>query len=173
MPTQYQYTLVARPGKDFDPNFTPAFTPGEMLRLGVFSGKYINDCTNEFPREWFAAARGRLRPGAADPKVNLFGVKSRKSIQFWRAKGWIPVTAGDRDPRGWFQWYCRYWLGRRMPAVDDVQIKRWKAYVRHAGQIRASYLKPGAAVPITRHDKLTHRAKQRQGLLQWAHDPWV
>ena len=175
MPEQYTYTLTARAGREFAPDFKPWCSPGEMLRLGVFSGKYLNDCTREFPREWFVGARDKLRPGVAgDKNVNLFGVKSRKSIQYWREKGWIPVAPGDRDARGWFQWYCRYWLGRRMPAVDAAQIKRWKAFVRHAGQIRASYARlPPGKVPKSRKEKREHRAKQRQGLLQWAHDPWV
>lgn len=175
MPERYSYTLDAPPGVDFDPEFEPAFTPGEMLAAGVFSGKYLNDCYREFPQEWFldALEADKLRPGKADPSVNEFGVKSRKSVQYWRTKGWIPVVAGDRDPRGWFQWYCRYWIGRRMPEVDETQIKRWKAFRRHAGQIEASYRRLGDAAPRTRAQKRTHRARQRQGLLQWAYDPWI
>lgn len=176
MKTTITYELTARPGRDFHPDFKPALSPAEMLKLGVFSGKYLNDCAAEFPREWFedAVKADKLRPVAADPEVNLFKVKSRKSLQYWLEKGWIPAADGDQDPRGWFQWYCRYWIGRRMPDVDAAQIKRWKAYVRHAGQIKASYKKLKASeVPKTRKEKLTHRPRQRQGLLQWAHDPWV
>lgn len=178
MPKQYTYTLTEPAGRNFAKDFKPAFSPEQMLRVGVFSGKYLNDCTDEFPREWYekALARDKLRPGTADPKVNMFRVKSRKSVQYWREKGWIPVTDGDRDPRGWFQWYCRYWLGRRMPEVDAVQIKRWKAFKRHAAQITADYKRlkaKGQKVPRTLEEKMSHRARQRQGLLQWSYDPRI
>lgn len=174
VPLQYTYTIAARPGKDFADDFRPAYSPGDMLKLGVFSGKYLNDCTDEFPREWYmdALARDKLRPGAPDAAVNLFKVKSRKSIQYWRKKGWVPIIPGDRDARGWFQWYCRYWLGRRCPDVDAVQIKRWKSFARHAGQITASY-KRTRSPPATRLEKMTHRPRQRQGLLQWSYNPWL
>jgi len=175
LPREYTYVTEARPGRDFDPEFKPAYTPGEMLSLGVFSGKYLNDCVEEFPLEWFEAAlaRDKLRPGAPDPAVNLFGVRSRKPLGYWVEKGWIKITPEARDARGWFQWYCRYWLGRRQPAVDEVQIKRWKAFARHEGQIVASYakLKP-SEVPKTRAEKSKHRPRQRQALLQWARNPW-
>ena len=178
MPKQYTYTLTARVGKDFDPDFRPAYNPGQMLQLGVFSGKYLNDCTGEFPREWFEKALkcDKLKPDEADPGANMFGIKSRKSVQYWRKKGWIPITEGDCDPRGWFQWYCRYWLGRRMPEVDAVQIRRWKAFRRHAGQITADYArlsKKGKPVPSSLEEKMSHRPRQRQALLQWSYDPRV
>lgn len=179
MPVKYTYVLSEPAGRNFRSDFKPAFSPGKMLALGVFSGKYLNDCRGEFPREWFEAAerRDKLRPGEPDARVNLFKVASRQPIRTWREKGWIPVAPGDRDARGWFQWYCRYWLGRRMEGVDDAQIARWKAYARHAGQIRASYAKMTPAqrkkVQSSRAEKMGHRPKQRQGLLQWAYDPFI
>lgn len=192
MPRQYTYELTEPAGKNFHPGFKPAYSPGDMLSLGVFSGKYLNDCTGEFPREWFEAGlnHNRLCPGAPNPEVNLFRVKSRKSAGYWREKGWIPLaTKGaavkelDRDPRGWFQWYCRYWIGRRIPELDDAQIARWKAFTRHAGQITASYKKlaasPGGIPKNDKDDpygvrwKVFHRPVQRQALLQWSHNPFV
>lgn len=177
MPGSFEYVLSEPAGRNFAEGFAPAYSPQDMLLLGVFSGKYLNDCTEELPREWFLAAleRGRLRPGKADAKANLFGVKSRKSFQYWLEKGWIPVAEGDRDARGWFQWYCRYWLGRRQPEVDTAQIARWRSFRRHAAQIQASYRRKPAPAPPTDdpHNirwKLTHRARQRQALLQWSHD---
>ena len=156
MQTGYTYTLVAPPGRNFAPGFTPAFSPAEMLALGVFEGKYLNDCRGEFPAEWFDGARLGHTP---DPVLNRFGVKSRQPLSVWRDKGWIYGP----DPRGWFQWYCRYWLGRRLPEVDAIQIKRWRAFRRHAAQVRAN-CPPG----IT-----TCRPRQRQALLQWAYDPFI
>ena len=163
------YTLTEPPGKHFAAGFRPALSPARMLKMGVFEGKYLNDGTQEFPREWFE--NGRLRP-VADPTVNEFGIKSRLSLQAWRRNGWIPAGAGDQDIRGWFQWYCRYWIGRRGP-TDEIQIARWRAFARHRGQILASYRRLGRRRPHTRAEKRLHRPRQRQALLQWAYDPYV
>ncbi|MGI9229478.1 MAG: hypothetical protein ACR2P9_06430 [Gammaproteobacteria bacterium] len=152
----YVYTLAGNPGKNFYPDFTPYLTPQQMLEHGVFEGKYINDSRNEFPAEWYVKARLSDVP---DVGKNYFGVKSRQPLSVWRERGWI---IGD-DPRGWFQWYCRYYLGRRDPAVDEKQIKRWKAFRRHAGQIIANCKKRD----------LSCRPRQRQALLQWAYDPFI
>jgi hypothetical protein len=174
----YSYTLEAEPGKDFAADFEPDLSPQEMLEAGVFSGKYLNDCAGELPREWYEAAlaRDKLAPEAADPAVNQFREKSRKSLQYWRKKGWIPAIppeeGEDPDVRGWFQWYCRYWLGRRRPKLDEAQMKRWRQFRRHAGQICASYKRMDDP-PRTRAQKREHRSRQRQALLQWAYDPWI
>jgi hypothetical protein len=152
----YRYEIVARTGRDFADGFAPNFSPKEMLELGVFEGKYCNDCRDELPKSWFASAK---ISDVADPALNYFGVKSRQPLSVWREKGWIYGP----DPRGWFQWYCRYYLGRRIPEVDEKQIKRWRAFARHAAQVRAN-CDPG---------DWTCRPRQRQGLLQWAHDPFI
>jgi hypothetical protein len=164
------YALTAPVGADFAPGFRPALSPGRMLEMGVFEGKYLNDCIAEFPREWYVDAlrAGRLSPEAPNPKLNAFGVKSRLSLREWRTRRWILPG----DPRGWFQWYCRYWLGRRLPEVDAAQIARWRSFARHAGQIRASYTRM-ASPPETRAQKRLHRPRQRQALLQWAHNPYI
>lgn len=173
MQSRYTYTLTEPVGKNFDPEFKPKLTPAQMLRRGVFEGKYLNDCVLEFPREWYQGALPRLCPGEPNAAVNEFKIKSRKSLGYWRRKGWIPLTPGDRDVRGWFQWYCRYYIGRRDPAVDEAQIARWKAFTRHAGQILASYKRLGRLKPKTRAEKRKHRPRQRQALLQWAYNPYV
>lgn len=171
----YEYTLTARAGlkSDFDPLFRPALSPAAMLKYGVFEGKYLNDCTDEFPSEWYDDANGKLLE-VADAKINLFGIKSRLSLQTWRENGWIPITDGDNDVRGWFQWYCRYWLGRRDENVDHIQIARWRSFARHRGQIISSIKKMKKSErPKTRSEIMNHRPKQRQALLQWAYDPFV
>jgi hypothetical protein len=176
MQSRYTYELTAPAGEDFAPGFRPAVSPGDMLARGVFEGRYCNDCVLELPREWFASAilAGRLDPAGPDAELNEFGAKSRKSLGYWRKKGWIPIVPGDPDVRGWFQWYCRYWIGRRDPAVDDVQIARWKSFVaRHGGQIRAAEKALGKRAPKSRADKRAHRPRQRQGLLQWAANPYA
>jgi hypothetical protein len=150
----YRYALTESAGRNFDPEFKPELTPAEMLKLGVFGGKYMTDCRNEFPAAWFKGAR--LANGPADKALNCFGVDASQPLSEWRRKGWIHPD----DPRGWFQWYCRYFLGRRMPEEDARQIKRWKAIRRHVAQIRKN-CEPG---------DIYCRRRQRQALLHWAYD---
>ena len=150
----YRYNLVAPSGRNFNPDFRPELSPPEMLRLGVFGGKYMTDCKDEFPRSWFT--RARLSPKHADASLNCFGVKASQSLSEWHRKGWIYPD----DPRGWFQWYCRYYLGRRLPDEDARQIKRWKAMRRHVRQIQMN-CEPG---------DIFCRRRQRQALLHWAYD---
>ena len=135
-------------------DFEPFYTPQQMLRMGVFEGKYINDGEDEFPKEWYASAK---LSDVADPNINYFKIKSRLSLQEWRKRGWVPVHPKDRDVRGWFQWYCRYYIGRRIPEVDEIQIKRWKAFARHYAQVKKNA-----------KGDLTKRPRQRQALLQWS-----
>ncbi|MBO43848.1 MAG: hypothetical protein CMM28_09005 [Rhodospirillaceae bacterium] len=156
MQTGYRYECAAPVGTGFAKGFEPHVTPKEMLKMGVFEGKYCNDCTQELPADWFEGAKISDKP---DPKLNYFGVKSRQPLTVWREKGWIYGP----DPRGWFQWYYRYYLGRRLAKIDDIQIKRWRAFARHAGQIRAN-CEPG---------DVFCRRRQRQALLQWAYDPLI
>ncbi len=144
------YERTRAPGdlSDF-PEFQPRYTPAEMLALGVFEGKYLNSCTDEYPAAWFENAKLSDTP---DASLNLFGVKSRMPLTWWREKGLIH----EQDPRGWFEWYCRFWMGRR--SDDDArQVKRWKQIARHAAQVRLH----GGGDPAK-------RAKQRQTLLQWS-----
>lgn len=154
MQKNYRYILSAPIGRDFDPDFKPQLTPKEMLELGVFGGKYMTDCRKEFPASWFK--RAKLCPERHDPKFNYFGVNASQSLSIWRRKGWIYPD----DPRGWFQWYCRYYLGRRIPEEDRRQIGRWKAMARHIGQIKNNCPPRDQAC----------RRRQRQALLHWAYD---
>jgi hypothetical protein len=154
MQRNYRYVLTAPIGRNFDPEFTPELTPRAMLRLGVFGGKYLTDTRNEFPKSWFAGAK--LSPTRRDPSLNFFGVDASQPLSVWRKKGWIHPD----DPRGWFQWYCRYYLGRRMQDEDLRQIKRWKAMRRHVRQIERH---------CERGD-IFCRPRQRQALLHWAYD---
>ena len=150
----YRYAVSAPTGRNFDPDFQPQLTPAEMLRLGVFGGKYMTDCLKEFPASWFAKAK--LAPRHRDPALNYFGVDASQPLSEWRRKGWLHPD----DPRGWFQWYCRYYMGRRLVDEDQRQIKRWRAFRRHVAQVRAN-CEPG--------DRFC-RPRQRQALLQWAYD---
>lgn len=150
----YEYEITEPEEKHFDPEFRPDLSPKQMLALGVFGGKYMTDCQGEFPKDWFAHAK--LSPKRKDPSLNCFGVDASQSLSEWKRKGWI----SSEDPRGWFQWYCRYFLGRRIPEEDARQIGRWKAMARHIAQIRI-HCRPG---------DIFCRPRQRQALLHWAYD---
>lgn len=153
MQKNYVYYLTEPIGKNFFPDFKPELTPKQMLALGVFGGKYMTDCQKEFPKDWFKKAK--LDSDKHDPNKNFFGVNASQPLAVWRKKGWIY----DEDPRGWFQWYCRYYMGRRCPD-DERQIKRWKAFKRHIIQIKNNCAKKDWDC----------RPKQRQAALHWAYD---
>ncbi len=154
MQQDYIYSLKEEMGKNFDPEFKPELSPKQMLELGVFGGKYMTDCQNEFPKDWFEKAK--LSPEKKDPSLNFFGVDASLSLRDWQKKEWIYPL----DPRGWFQWYCRYYMGRRISDEDQRQIKRWKAIRRHVMAIKKN------CIPFD----LSSRKKQRQALLHWAYD---
>ncbi len=150
----YVYYLTEAVGKNFDPEFKPNVSPKQMLAMGIFGGIYMRDCTKEFPKDWFIKARfaeGNKR----EKSLNYFGVSASQSLAEWKHKHWI----SKEDPRGWFQWYCRYYMGRRLPKEDVKQIKRWKAIRRHLGQVNAN-CKAG---------DMNCRPRQRQALLHWAY----
>ena len=149
----YVYLRTKPIGKNFHPNFRPQLTPKQMLGLGVFGGRYLTDCTDEFPPGWFK--RAKLCHERHDPELNYFKVNASQPLADWQDKGWI----FPEDPRGWFQWYCRYYMGRR--CVDDLrQIGRWRAVRRHVAQLKKN----------CRLGDLSCRKKQRQALLHWAYD---
>lgn len=157
MQKNYIYELTEPEGKNFASSFEPELTPIQMLELGVFEGKYLNDCCDEFPQSWFENAH--VCADKADVEQNCFHIKSRLSLQEWQRRGWII----EPDPRGWFQWYCRYYLGRRIPEIDAMQIKRWRAFRRHVAQVKKNcYV-----------GDVECRPRQRQALLQWAYNPFI
>jgi len=149
----YVYYRTEPPGRNFAAEFTPDLTPKQMLELGVFGGKYLTDCRSEFPAGWFR--RAKLCAARHDPALNCFGVNASLSLATWRRNGWIH----RQDPRGWFQWYCRYFMGRRS-ADDARQIRRWRAIRRHATAVQKHCEK----------GDLECRRRQRQALLHWAYD---
>ena len=152
--TDYSYELSEPEGKNFDPEFRPELTPKQMLELGVFGGEYLNDCQDEFPTDWFKNAK--LSDHGPDKAYNFFEIAASQPLSVWKQKGWIYKD----DPRGWFQWYCRYYMGRRIPDEDERQIKRWRMMVRHVAQIRNK----------CRVGDVSCNTRQRQALLHWAYD---
>jgi len=157
MQKKYSYILSESIGKNFNLEFKPELTPKQMLELGIFGGVYMRDCTREFPKNWFIKAKFAPNENKKhNPKLNYFGVNASQPLSVWKNKGWIYKN----DPRGWFQWYCRYYMGRRIPNEDARQIKRWKAMRRHISQIR---------LHCRKQDEFC-RPRQRQALLHWAYD---
>lgn len=155
MQSGYAYYLTEPVGKNFNNKFQPELIPSDMLSLGVFGGKYMTDCQAEFPDSWYEKAK--LDSRKHDPDKNYFGVNASQPLSVWREKGWINEK---HDPRGWFQWYCRYYLGRRLDQEDQRQIKRWRSYQRHKAQV----------VKNCKKQDYDCRKKQRQSLLHWAYD---
>ena len=153
MQRDYKYELTEIEGKNFHKDFKPHLSPKQMLTLGVFGGKYMTDTTKEFPSSWFE--RAKLCPERHDPRLNYFKVNASQSLKYWLERGWIHPD----DPRGWFQWYCRYYLGRRHED-DSRQIKRWRSFKRHWSAVSNNCLE----------GDYDCRRKQRQALLHWAYD---
>ncbi|KAI2612453.1 uncharacterized protein GGS25DRAFT_119724 [Hypoxylon fragiforme] len=136
---------------DSHPSFTPNKSPEDIIRQGSFGGTYwrplysqhlrttISEDWTELPSSWTAGldVQRYLTSKAYDPEVNKYGVACGQSIEEWEAAGWI---AHEYDVRGWFQWYCRFWLGRRC-ADDDRQISRWRKCVGETGRWRRTLLK--------------------------------
>jgi hypothetical protein len=149
----YRYLLSEPVAANFDPEFNPELSPAQMLKMGVFGGKYLTDCQHEFPADWWVEAK--LSPGLRNPELNFFGVGASKPLSYWQEKGWIH----EDDPRGWFQWYCRYYMGRRH-LDDGRQIKRWRNMKRHISQLKKNCMR----------GDLLCRPRQRQALLHWAYD---
>ena len=140
-------------GRDFRLGFNLDLTTEQMLSLGVFGDKYMTDCRGEFPASWFEHAKFSKNGHRAS--LNYFGVNASQPLDVWPKKGWIYSD----DPRGWFQWYCRYYSGRR--CQDDLsQIGRWRAVRRHVAQLRKHCA----------HRDLSCRRRQRQVRLHWAYD---
>jgi hypothetical protein len=150
----YRYVLSEPEGQNFASDFAPELTPREMLALGIFCGKYMTDCTDEFPADWFEDAR--ISPAERDCSLNYYGVSASRPLSEWRRNGWIHPD----DPRGWFQWYCRYHRGRRLAPEDARQIGRWRGMRRHIRQLEKN----------CEPSDFNCRRRQRQALLQWAYD---
>lgn len=154
MQKKYIYYRTEAMGKNFDLDFRPELSPKQMLELGVFGGKYMTDCQKEFPSDWFNKAK--LSPQKKNKEINYFKINASLELSAWQKKGWIY----NEDPRGWFQWYCRYYSGRRIDNEDRRQIKRWRAFIRHKI----------AVIKNCDLQDYSCRKKQRQALLHWAYD---
>jgi len=136
--------------------FKPQLTPQKMLEMGVFGGSYFGEKMKEYPKSWFKNAKLSKN---FDTEKNRFKVKAGLTRKEWLEKGWI----FKEDPLGWFQWYCRFQNGRRIPRIDEIQIKRWKAFKRHVTAIKKN----------CEQGDIHCRRRQRQAILQWAYNPFI
>ena len=142
--------------KELYKDFKPGLSPKKMLELGVFGGSYFGSNIKEYPKTWFK--KSKLSKNF-DVSLNCFKVKSGLSRDHWIKKGWI----FKEDPLGWFQWYCRFSMGRRIPHIDQIQIRRWKNFKRHLMAIKKN----------CDEGDFSCRKRQRQAILQWAYDPFI
>ena len=129
-----------------------------MLHEGCFGGSYfrplysrylgttIEDDWKEFPKDWIAGldVRKYLTNQNYDPEVNKFKVKCGQSIEEWELAGWI---SHQHDVRGWFQWYCRFFQGRRCDD-DERQVSRWAKCVGPKGRWRSLLMKKYVAMGV-------------------------
>ena len=158
---RYHYVLQEVPGRNFSVNFTPNLTPQQMLELGVFGGDYFHNEHSEFPEEWFNSAK---LSAEHNPHLNFFQVDASQPLQEWQSKGWIY----EEDPRGWFQWYCRFFLGRRTDD-DPRQITRWLRLAGPKGRFRGQLIQ----LCLRKHkafNDFTVSPVIRQTLLHWAYE---
>lgn len=153
--TGYRYAATEKPGSKFQTDFLPDLTPQKMFELGIFGGKYFSQIPQEFPAAWFANVR-LSSDGTTNKNLNYFKVNASQPLSVWQKKGWIY----PEDPLGWVLWYCRYYLGRRIPDEDIRQINRWKNMRRHVTQLQNNCVQGDE----------TCRPRQRQALLHWAYD---
>jgi hypothetical protein len=150
----YEYSRSEPEGKNFDPDFKPQLTPKQMFDLGIFGGNYFHKIPREFPSDWFSKVE--FSKDGADKNLNYFKVNASQPLSVWKEKGWIYFE----DPKGWFLWYCRYYMGRRILEEDKRQIRRWRAMHRHVSQLESNCKK----------GDISCQPRRRQALLHWAYD---
>lgn len=147
------------PGLEWDPSFTPDYTPDQMAQMGVFGDAYWSDELGQeraamLPATFTAPKSGTLHKnhrGKQAAEINYHGRPASFPRDWWLDKGLI----FDYDPLGWYEWYCWYYLGRRVPGYDAHQIKRWRSFVVRTRKML---------------DKTGH-AGSAQALLHWAAAP--
>lgn len=159
--------------KDFKPNRTPE----EVLRAGSFGGTYFRPITSAVTNisykseevlkstveeEWIKDLPNEMLISSTyHSHVNKYGVKCGGSLGMWESSGWIT----DSDPYGWFQWYCRFYQGRRS-SDDGRQISRWLKCAGPKGRFRSQLCNKILAAGRN-HDDNTISPVIRQTLLHW------
>ena len=147
-------------------------TPIEIIKEGVFGGTYFRDIYSCVNGKWYRNSWKEFNflkdinpklyaSNYYDVNVNKYKVKCGSSLQFWENKGWVR----EQNPYGWFQWYCRYYLGRRSNN-DDRQIKRWINIVNRFKSILIRMIKNKGV----KYNDYSISPKIRQILLHWGYE---
>ncbi|GAA99042.1 uncharacterized protein L969DRAFT_606417 [Mixia osmundae IAM 14324] len=162
--------------------FHPNLSPEEVLRRGAFGGSYFrpieskklgkefHDDWSDLPRSWFEGLEHQkyLTNPEYDVEVCCFKSKVGQTYEAWEDQGWIKY---EHDVRGWFQWYCRFFLGRRCED-DERQMSRWKGIASKSGRFRNTllnkYVNQGYNDIDPEHEPISPGI--RQTLLHWAFD---
>ena len=133
------------------PEFKPNLTPKQVLRMGSFGGTYFRDIHSSItgknykgktviknlPDDWFKGMDidKKITSSKYDKNVNKYKVKCGSKLEAWEKSGWIV----EQDPYGWFQWYCRFYMGRRTDD-DERQVKRWLAFAGPKGRFKKNLI---------------------------------
>ena len=153
-------------------NFTPNKTLFKIINEGVFGGTYFRDIYSGVNGKWYRNSWKEFdflkdidpklySSNYYDVSINKYGVKCGTSLRFGENKGLI----NGQDPYGWFQWYCRYHLGRHS-SDDSKQIKRWLGIVDRFKGILVKMIKD----KDTKFDNFSVSPKIRQILLHWGYE---
>lgn len=148
--------------------FNPILSPREIIEAGAFGGCYfglpIEEYTNFEYQEMFDALFAGLDSNLYlgekySPKLNRFKIRSGMDYDYWKEMGWM----NEDDPYGWFEWYCKYYIGRRHP--DDArQIRRWQDFCGKNGRWRKRIYKR-----IYETDDWNISPRIQQSLLHWGY----
>lgn len=163
--------------KDY-PEFQPNLTPKQVFKLGAFGGTYFRPIKSgitkksyasahkEFPKSWFSGldVDEEVMSERCDKSINAYGVTSGTSLKYWESKGWIK----SQDPYGWFQWYCRFYQGRRTND-DERQIDRWLGIAGSNGRFRKRLINE-CKKKKKKYNDYDVSPVIRQLLLQWGYE---
>ena len=153
---------------DFGTNLTPI----EVIKKGSFGGTFFRDIYSGVSHKFYRNSWKEFKElknidcnyyssDYHDASLDKYGVKCGTSLRFCENKGWINKI----DPYEWFQWYFRYYLGRRSED-DKRQIKRWKEIVNRLKGILVKMIKDADS----KFDDYSISPKIRQILLHWGYE---
>jgi hypothetical protein len=150
--------------------FYPNLTPRQVIEAGAFGGCYFGYPIDErvdydydtLFKYHFEGLDEELYLGRDyKPKSNKWKIRSGKDYRFWKDMGWMHKD----DPYGWFEWWCKYDMGRRHED-DKRQISRWQAFCGNEGRWRNNIYRQ---VQKSGED-WTVSPRIQQSLLHWGYE---